>query len=166
MHILYIISVFIHIIAVISWLGGGFFIALMFFPAIRKAAFRQTGIALLKDIGPKLRHSAWISFLLLTITGIFNLYYRFGFELLGTVSFWQSTVGIILLLKLSAVIVILLLSAYHDFYIGPKATKALMKEANSQPAANYRQLAAWCGRINIILGVMAVLLAIILLRGI
>ena len=52
---------------------------------------------------------------------------------------------------------------FHDFEIGPKATRAW--EAGSESAATLRRVASWIGRLNLLLGLVVVALAVALVRG-
>ena len=165
MRLIYLLSVFMHILAAAAWLGGAFFIIIMLVPSIRKNKFRQTGSALMKDIGPRLRTTAWISFLILLLTGIFNFIYRFGTDSIVSVSFWQTSVGTALAVKLVLVLAIVLISLYHDFAVGPAASTAMMNDPMSKESQALRRKASLCGRLNTILGLMAVFAAVIIVRG-
>ena len=103
---------------------------------------------------------------MLIITGIANLEFR-GYKISGMFdgSLWQGYFGNILAVKLGVFGIILILSAVHDFYIGPKATATWQHEPDSAAAKKLRKQASWIGRINLLLGLAIVFMAIMLVRG-
>jgi putative copper export protein len=71
--------------------------------------------------------------------------------------------GCFLLVKLGLVAAILALSGLHDFWIGPRASRAL-REGSAQ-AGRWRAQATWLGRINLLLSLGVLALAVLLVRG-
>ena len=165
MKLIYLLSVWIHIVAAAFWVGGALFIAALFVPVLRHPEFRENGISFFRLIGNRFRNYAWLCFLILIITGLFNLQFRYSAHALLNSEFWKSTLGYVLGLKLLGMICILLLSGVHDFYIGPRATEALRKNPGSEGAKTARKKASWIGRINLLLGLLMFALGIILVRG-
>ena len=78
---------------------------------------------------------------------------------------WRSQFGHTLGVKLSLVALTFLLSAVHDFVIGPKATRIGRLEPNSPQAHRLRRQAAWMGRFNLLMGLIIVALGVMLVRG-
>ncbi|MBX6377627.1 MAG: DUF4149 domain-containing protein, partial [Clostridia bacterium] len=132
MHTLYVLSVWLHIVAASVWLGGMIFLALVVVPVIRRPEHRQSAAALIHATGVRFRDVGWSSLAVLAATGVFNLAYRrFDWTSLLDGRAWQSPFGRALVLKLALVVVILALSTVHDFAVGPRATAA----ARAAPAS-------------------------------
>ena len=165
MKLIYLLSVWIHIVAAAFWVGGTLFIAALFVPILRQPEFRENGISFFRLIGKRFRNYAWLCFFLLIITGIFNLQIRYGLNSLLRSEFWNSTTGHVLGLKLLGMTCILLLSVIHDFFIGPRAADIWRMNPGSEEAKIARKQASWIGRINLLLGLLLFALGIILIRG-
>lgn len=166
MKTVYLISVFIHIVSAIVWIGGMTFMIMVLVPALRKNVDRKTFSALFHSVGVRFRKIGWIALLLLIITGVYNLDFR-GYDLedLWTGALFMGEFGHVLMQKLIAFSAILLISIVHDFWIGPTATRLARQDPLSQQTARYRKSAAWMGRINFMLGIIVVAMGIVLVRG-
>jgi len=113
---MYYFFVFLHILAATIWIGGMFFLVLVILPVIKNHPDRVT---LLEKSGIKFRTVGWIMFVIILITGLLNLHFR-GIPL--TLEFFTSKgYGQLVSLKILIFSVILIISAYHDFYIGTRA---------------------------------------------
>lgn len=77
----------------------------------------------------------------------------------------NSAFGRMILYKLLIFFVTVLISALHDFYIGTTATRLWIDGRDSKKAENFRLLARWAGRLNLLLAVTAVGIGIALVRG-
>src|SRR5262245_49632667 len=163
MHALYLISVWIHILAATTWIGGMLFLVLVMVPWLRTAD-RAQAAALLHVTGLRFRRVGWSCFGVLVVTGGFNLWCR-GVRLsdLGSGDWWAAPFGRAVALKLAIVALVVCVSAVHDFVVGPRATVAAAKA--SPEAARLRQLARGMGRLNVLLALAIVGLGIVLVRG-
>lgn len=128
--------------------------------AIEPTALRQR---LFNDLGIRFRTIGWISILVLVITGVTNLYFKGWISLLGTSAFWRSDAGSTLAVKLGAVLVMVIISALHDFRLGPAAGRV---EAGTAEAVALRVRAARLARLNALVGLILLLAAVRLARGI
>ena len=166
MQILYLVSVWLHIIASIIWVGGMFFLILVLVPVLRRPEFESVFSKLFLKIGRRFRTVGWISLFLLVLTGIINLAFR-GYGLSDFLSgrIFAGSFGHVLLQKLILVVLILLISVTHDFWIGPRATALIRREPMSPESRKYRRMAVWLGRLNFILAILVVALAVLLVRG-
>lgn len=165
MYTLYLISVWLHIVAAIVWIGGMTFLAMVLAPYARCLEQRHSAIALIRWTGMRFRTVGWACIGLLLLTGLFNLSYRgHGWADLFS-DFWKSPFGHTLAAKLLIVGVILLLSVYHDFVLGPHAGRVGMSHPDAPETRRSRRLAAWIGRINLLLALAVVALAVTLVRG-
>ncbi|MEO0145022.1 MAG: CopD family protein [candidate division WOR-3 bacterium] len=147
MKTLYFISVFIHIISACIWFGGMFALIIFFLPLRKEQYF----LDVVKKLGEQFKIVGWIILPLLFITGFFNLHYR-GFDF----SF-STTYNKIIWLKIILFFVIVIISAIHDFYIGPKAIKTRDKKL--------LKYSRTIGRINFILAIIMILIGIFIVRG-
>ena len=75
MHALYLLSVWLHILAATVWIGGMSFLVLVVVPWLRRGG-RVEAAAFLRETGERFRNVGWSCFLLLAATGTFNLWVR------------------------------------------------------------------------------------------
>jgi putative copper export protein len=130
--------------------------------AIEPPSLRQR---LFQDLGARFRRVGWWSIAILLVTGTINVHYRGWLHwngVLGTADFWRTNTGRALAAKLIAVVLMLTISAFHDFVHGPRASRAV---PGSPEAIALRKQAAHYARINAILGVLLVVAAVRLARG-
>lgn len=166
MHTLYLISVWCHIMAAVTWIGGTIFLALVLIPAIRRPAFSAIALDLIRATVLRFRWVGWSCFLVFIMTGTANLFFRgVTWSDLFNPLFWRGSFGTILTLKLSIVAIIFTVSAVHDFVIGPRATEAWQQNPKSKTTARLRKQAVQIARINLLLAVIAVALGTMLVRG-
>lgn len=161
---LYLANVTIHVLAALFWLGGMFFFALVGAPALRRIEPPGLRAELFRTLGERFRGVAWVSIAVLLITGVLNLHLMnlLRWEILGSGTFWTTSYGRALAWKLGAVLVMLLVSALHDFVFGPAASRL---ERGSAAAAAARTRAAWLARLNALAGLVLVIAAVRLTRG-
>lgn len=163
---IYFISVLIHILSAIVWVGGMFFLILILIPVLRNPEYKSIFSTLFRRIGIRYRLIGWISLVLLIITGTINLAYRgYGLSDLQSGVIFQGTFGHILLQKLIIVALILIVSLIHDFWLGPRTSALIGKDPASLEAKRYRTLASWLGRVNFLMALIVVALAVMLVRG-
>jgi len=161
----YYASVTAHVLAALLWLGGMFFLGVVGAPVLRRVeppALRQR---LFHDLGLRFRAVGWWAIAALVLTGVANLHYRGWLRWDGVLAdgaFWRTGVGHALAAKLAAVAAMLLVSAVHDFVLGPAAGRA---EAGTERAAALRRRAALLARVNALVGVAVVAAAVRLARG-
>ena len=166
MRALYLFSVWLHILAAITWVGGTIFLVLVLVPATRQSQFRRLAPQLIQWTGARFKRVSWIALTILILTGIFNLGYRgFGWADVWNGQLWRGTFGQTLGIKLILVAITLFTSALHDFVIGPRARAAWQANPGSPAALRQRRRASWIGRINLILALIIVALGTLLVRG-
>lgn len=165
MHLLYLLSVWVHILAATVWIGGMLFLVLVVVPWLREGGRVQAG-TFLRETGERFRKVGWICFFLVITTGTFNLWVR-GVRLADfTRAEWlQSSFGSTIMIKLSAFLLVLVVSAIHDFVVGPQATKAIAADAGSQETQALRRRASLLGRINVLLALILVAAGVMMVRG-
>lgn len=166
MHSLYLLSVWVHILAATVWIGGMLFLVLVVVPWLRSGA-RSDAAVFLRETGERFRNVGWICFAVLLITGTFNLWIR-GVRLsdFGRAEWLQSPFGKTVIVKLTAFFLVLMVSSIHDFVIGPRATKAIAADARSTEAQVERWRASVLGRVNVLLALILVAAGVMLVRGV
>ena len=166
MRTLYTISVWLHILATTVWVGGMLFLVLVVVPWLR-AGNRATAGAFLRETGRRFRDVAWICFVVLIVTGSFNLWMR-GVRISDffSVEWRSSTFGMTVLWKIGLVAVALVLSAVHDFVLGPRATAEMERDPRSAVSELLRRRASLMGRANALLALAIVFVAVLLVRGV
>lgn len=170
MRIVYLISVYTHILAAIIWIGGMLFLTLIALPAVRALEAPGGAGRLIRLMGRRFRDIGWVCIGLLIVSGFTNLWYRgVRWESLLSREFWGGTWGQLLAVKLAVVLVMILNSAWHDFVLGPRATQWMEAYANPGPPPaemqRIRRQTTWLARINLLLGLVVIALAIMLVRG-
>jgi copper resistance protein D len=166
MHQVYLLSVWIHILAAMVWIGGASFIALVLVPAVRRPEHARNAPALLRACAMRFRTVGWTSLIVLVVTGCLILGSRgFTFADCFTGSVFAGPFGRTLAVKLILVTAIFAISGLHDFYLGPNAAKVILENPASSEAALARKRASWMGRIVLLLGLAVVAMAVQLVRG-
>jgi copper resistance protein D len=162
---LYYVNVSIHLLAALLWLGGMFFLAAVGAPVLRKVEPPALRAQLFKALGNQFRTVGWVAIGVLVVTGIGNLYFRglLRADLWLNPQFWSTGYGLALAWKLAAVITMIVVSALHDFVFGPAASRVL---PGTPEALAIRRKAAWMARANAVVGVVLVLAAVRLSRGV
>ena len=165
-HTWYLISVWLHIVAAAAWVGGMLFLGLVLIPIALREKYRALAPTLLHELALRFRSFGWLTLAILILTGVANLRLRgFTWGMLATAGFWASGFGAILKIKLILVAVLLVLGALHDFWIGPRTTTLWQSHPQAPQLARLRRLSSWMGRINLLLSLAIVALAVILVRG-
>lgn len=165
MHALYLISVWLHVLAATTWLGGMLFLVLVIVPWLRAGA-RADAVAMLRATGTRFRAVGWACFGLLLATGTFNLWVR-GVRLreLADPTWLRAPFGSAVAIKLTIFAMVLGVSAVHDFWLGPRATVEAGADPGSAQALRLRRWASWVGRANVLLALALFFLAVVLVRG-
>jgi len=161
---LYYLSVTLHVLAALFWLGGMFFLGMVGAPVLRAVDPPELRAQLFEQLGRRFRGAGWGAVGVLVATGLLNLHFRgwLGPALAGDAAYWGSPYGHALAWKLVAVVTMLAISAVHDFVNGPAAGRV---RAGTPEALVLRRRAAWLARINALVGVALVAVAVRLARG-
>jgi uncharacterized membrane protein len=159
--------VFLHILAAIVWVGGLVFFALVAVPVARRLPPVERA-KLLADIGRRFRVVGWACLGVLVVTGLYNAYSR-GVTREGIASgqFFREQFGQLLTAKVVLVGLMLVVTALHDFVVGPASTRATARGDAADPAeaAVLRRRASWLARLTTLLALIVVALAVLLVRG-
>lgn len=160
----YYLSVTLHVLAALLWLGGMFFLAAVGAPVLRRVEPASLRASLFQQLGLGFRRVGWPAIGVLLVTGVLNLHFRglLAGDVVGSAAFWSGPYGTALAVKLAAVTVMLLLSAVHDFVLGPRAAR---HDAHSAEGQRLRKAASWVARANALAGLVLVMAAVRLARG-
>ncbi len=163
---LYTFVVTLHVLAALFWLGGMFFLALVGAPVLRAVEPPALRRALFQQLGSRYRSWGWGAIVTLLVTGFWNLHLRgvLTVEVLSSGAFWASPFGEALAWKLGLVTAMLLNQGVHDFWLGPRAGHVSAAAAPDE-AARLRRWASWLARVNALLGLVLVWVAVRLGRG-
>jgi len=166
MRLIYLTSVWFHVLAAVIWVGGTLFLALVLVPAVRRPEFRTVAGPMIRWTALRFRWIGWLCFVIFIATGSVNLWFRgvTGGDLSSAI-FWRTSFGSVLALKLSTFALVVALSAIHDFVIGPRAAAAWESDAASPASARLRRQAVLIARIDLLLALIAIGLGIMLVRG-
>lgn len=138
----------VHVLAIVTWLGGMLFIALVLVPVTHRVPDPRLRSDLVSETGKRFRTVAWIGLAFLIGSGVIMLLRRPW--LLRAPAFQ---------VKAALVAVALGLAVVHDFVIGPRAGR-LPPEA----AGALRRRVTWLARGNLLLVLVIVALGLYL-RG-
>ena len=161
----YYVVVTIHVLAAMLWLGGMLFLGVVGAPvlrAIEPPALRQR---LFHELGVRFRTIGWTAITVLVTTGVIMLGARGLLHwsgVFGSAAFWRTAFGMTLAAKLAAVVTMIVVSAVHDFLLGPAAGRAT---PGSPEAIALRRRAALLARANALVGLLLVIVAVRLARG-
>jgi len=166
MRTLYLVSVGLHIIAACAWLGGMLFLVLVVVPSLRTPALAPHAAVAIRIVGERYRTVGWVTLLVLGTTGITNAAFRAGsLAELAARAWWATPFGRLLAMKLGLVALVLVLSAVHDFLIGPRAGRLMIEDPDAPRTRAWRSAARLLGRVNLLLALGIVALAVRLVRG-
>jgi uncharacterized membrane protein len=165
MFTLYLLSVWLHVMAATIWIGGLFFLMLVVVPWLRSGSSAEPA-RLLRETAGRFRTVAWACFAVLLVTGTFNLWMR-GVrpDNLLNADWLTSPFGSVVVAKLVVFLVLVALSARHDFVVGPKAAEAIQRDPQSPETARLRREASLHGRVNALLALLLVAIAVMIVRG-
>lgn len=160
----YYLNVTVHVLAALFWLGGMFFLALVGAPVLRELEDPRLRARLFAALGRRFRTAGWWAVGVLVVTGALNLHFKglLQGEVLGAPSFWATAYGTALAWKLAGVAGMIVVSAVHDFILGPRASPG---DGEGRPAEASRRWASWLARLNALLGIVVVIAAVYLARG-
>ncbi len=161
----YNLVVLIHVLAAIIWLGGMFFIAIVMVPVLRMLEPPQIRIEVLSSTARRFRVVSWIAIIVILVTGVLNAINRgVTLQAISTGELFSTYFGKILALKLTLVFAMLVLSAIHDFILGPRLIELLSSSSpgSFQKLQKNRRYVSWLARINALFGILVVACAVML----
>lgn len=165
-HLLYKLSVYIHILSAMFWLGGMLFTVFVLVPISRNSFISENRGVFFAIMGKRFSSISWLLFVILTITGYIQLLKRgFGYQSLVSSEFWSTHFGGTLALKLIFFTIMIIISFLHDFWLGPKASILMSTQPELKQTKLYQKSTRYIGRLNLLLGMIILFYAISLVRG-
>jgi putative copper export protein len=151
------VALFLHVISAIFWVGGMLFITLVVAPFLMTMPDPADRSKVYQFVGKKYRKLGWIAIITLLVTGPILLYTIYGISMsdIFLTSLHSTPIGKALSIKLTFVVIIVLSSLVHDFWLGPKAR-------NSK---KFSLIAKIFGRSNLVIALLIVIFAVILRAG-
>src|SRR3712207_2104055 len=135
----------VHIVAALVWVGGTLFLSSLVVPVLRRQE-RALRAALLDAVGRRFRAVGWVAIGTLLVTGVWNLRNRhLSWDTILSADLFAGVWGRVLAWKLALVAIVLVLSAVHDFRLGPASTAAALS-GDPERAERRRKAASWIGR--------------------
>ena len=163
----YLIAVSLHILAACVWIGGMVFLGAVLLPVLRQPDYRGVALPLIRTTSIRFRWVGWATLLTLGITGCANLAFRgYGWRQVRDGALWQGWFGHVLTLKLLLVLLMVLISAWHDLGASRQTMTMARDDAGPTELRRFRRRAAWVGRVVLLLSVAIVVLGVALVRGI
>lgn len=154
MHHIYLVCVWLHLIAVATWLGGMLFLAAIVLPVVRRGGPAAVG-EFMCQAATRLRVVGWGCLAILGATGWAQL------EVRGLA--WNANA--VVLAKITIYFTIVAISLLHDFGVGPRASAAMRAAPDAPITKRWRRAARGMGQLTALLALMAVLLGIVIVRG-
>ncbi|MBS2013260.1 MAG: DUF4149 domain-containing protein [Deltaproteobacteria bacterium] len=157
MSTLYVVSVTLHILAAMLWIGGMGTFALIVVPVAKRILEPEQAGRILRAVG--MRFSAISIHVLgtLLVTGVVNLACRGVLPMLATAAFWRTPFGTTLAVKLALVTFVTIASVIH-------ARDA--RAAGERPATKTRTRSTVLGRLTLVVSLVVVVFAVSLVRGV
>lgn len=163
---LHLISIWLHILAAMVWNGGMAALGLLLVPLLRRERFQDVARPLLYASALRFRWIGWGALGVLIATGLFNVHMQgISWSAWLDLGFWGSAWGHALAWKLAFVVLVLVISAVHDFYFGPKAIRLMQEAPGSAEAERMRWWSSWLGRLTLLLSLAILWFAVLLPRG-
>lgn len=165
------IVVVVHVFSAIVWIGGAIFLALVMVPVARGMEPPAMGLLFLRRAALRFRGIAWVLLALLVISGALALDGRgIGFDRFGEDGFWSTDIGTVLLIKFVLVGVLLVISGFHDFVLGPRVSELMRQLGRGEqlPATTVaaRKRLVMLARFNLLIAVAAAVAGMMLIRGV
>ena len=147
-----LLIVWLHLLAVVVWIGGLMYQAHVLLPAARRGASGAFA-----EAAGRARPVAWTAIALVVLTGFYNV------TQLGPLGQVMETgSGLLLAGKFTLVIVLIALAAQRDFTQVPRLRRALAEGADPAPAL---RAIAWLDRITLALALVIIYLGLAISRA-
>ena len=166
---MYQAAVVIHVISAVTWLGGMLFLVMVMLPLARRGmASGQPGpgMAVLRDAANRFLPVAWGSMVVLAVTGAYLAWEHWGIRP-GVFFTDGGRFMQILRVKSGFFLFVVVLSLLHDFWLGPMIMERLNQARAAglpPPRSLARRIVLLTARVNLLVVVAIVVLAVLLIR--
>ena len=141
----------IHLIAVIAWIGGTLFVLFVLRPVMGRSGILSQSDQFLKRMDGRFRTIRWNSIIIILVTGFLNLIYEGGTERL------ESSWGVVLMIKILLSAIAMGLTGINDFVLNPRSVLA----SPEQPTRSSK----WLGDVVLVLTLLVLFMAVYLSRA-
>lgn len=163
---LYVLTVWLHILAAATWIGSMVFFAAVVVPLLRRPELRASAPSLIRLLGPRFRLLGWIALTTLIVTGAANLYLRgLTWAVLSSSGFWSQGFGRMLAWKLMFVVLVLALTVGHEVVVRESAFDARGNNVDPAKAERVRRAASLIGRFTLLASLAIAFFAVAMVRG-
>jgi|TARA_B100001964_G_scaffold245749_2_gene335526 uncharacterized membrane protein len=152
-----LIVLWVHIFAACTWIGGMISMTLVIVPVNRSIQDFALRNKIIKKVAFRFKYLGWGSITILILTGIFNSLHTIN----SLNDLIQTSYGKTLLLKTIFVLLMVLLSIIHDFYLGPK----IIEMENKKNRKDLTSLLTLLSKSNLLISLFILLLAVTLRYG-
>lgn len=154
---LFKLALFFHIMSAMFWVGGMLFLVLVIAPFLKTLPDPREKSKIYQTVGTQYRFWGWVAIITLLVTGPVMLATFYGIppDRIFDPALHSTPFGRALAIKIGLVIIIVISSLVHDFWLGPKARNS----------SGFSIIAKVFGRSNLILAILIVIFAVILRAG-
>jgi len=155
-----ILFAWIHMLAAVVWLGGMVFLSVVLVPIFTRGTFGADRRILFQALARRFRVIVWVMIGILVLSGPLLVSSRTG--TLEEPQAWRS----VLHLKLWVAAGLVLLTAVHDFWLGPLGGRLRREAAEIPSPADLLlvRVSVVASRLGLVLGLMVLFLAVALAR--
>ena len=147
-----LVSVWLHLLGVVTWIGG-----LMYQAHVLAPAARRDGVVPLVALLRRARRVTWVAIALVVLTGLYNV------TLLGPLDrVLQSGAALLLALKFILVLAAVAVAGQRDFAQVPRLARAVAVGDDPRPALS---AIAWMDRLVLLLAVVIIYLGLAVSRA-
>jgi putative copper export protein len=115
------LALLLHLLAAMVWVGGTVALVFAAVPAIRVLEGRER-VPLLRKLGRRWRPLGYGSLAVLLLTGLVLAHEHYAF---GREALFESTFGLVLLVKSALVVLLVAASLTHDYVLGPRLQREM-----------------------------------------
>jgi putative copper resistance protein D len=155
-----ILLVWLHVLAAVSWIGGSIFLSVVLVPVLRREPFASQKALLFRTTALRFRVVVWGAIATLLLTGPLLLHQR-GIPIADPAG-WPMVLSV----KLGLVAILLLFTATHDLFIGPRVGRILQIPMEGRTRLDHTLViwSPWIARFSLVLTLAVLLAAVVLVR--
>ena len=158
------LSLFIHLLAVITFVGGMAFLAMILVPALREPDLKDHAGAVMRSAARRFGRIGAISVLLLVITGFTNAWAKGYGDILFSSEFWKLPYAHLFGTKFVIALLIIALSLAHVGRQGKETLDAMSSEPAASETERMRKRSALLGRLTMVLALLAIMMGLLMSR--
>jgi uncharacterized membrane protein len=155
-----VVLVWLHLLAAVAWIGGMAFLSLVLVPILKREPFAPQRGALIRAAALRFRLVVWVAIGVLLTTGPLLVLSK-GWSL-SEPDGWP----VVLIVKLTLVVILLMLTVMHDFFIGPRVGRIFQIPEPSRSGHDRLLVrsSSWLPRLSLLLALAVLGIAVIVAR--